>query len=102
LGPVDPALVAAHYRLNLLGFLGLSIIGVTFQFYPPTVGRFPGAGDGLARAAMALVAAGLVLELLAAAVPVALVPTAGRALALVGAVAYAYLVLGVFVQRARD
>ncbi|QLH83082.1 hypothetical protein [Halosimplex pelagicum] len=98
---VDPALVAAHYRLNLLGFLGLSILGVTFQFYPPTVGRFAGAGDRLALASMGLVAAGLVLELVGAAVPVALAPTAGRTLALVGAVAYAYLVLGVFVQRAR-
>ncbi|ELZ22661.1 hypothetical protein C475_16206 [Halosimplex carlsbadense 2-9-1] len=100
-GAVDPALVAAHYRLNLLGFLGLSILGVTFQFYPPTVGRFPGAGDDLALASMGLIAGGLGLELLGVAVPVALAPTAGRALALAGAVAYAYLVLGVFVQRAR-
>jgi len=100
-GAVDPALVAAHYRLNLLGFLGLSVVGVTFQFYPPTVGRFPGAGDDLARVAMGLIAGGLALELLGAAVPVALATTAGRALALAGAVAYAYLVLGVFVQRAR-
>ncbi|WP_135363801.1 hypothetical protein [Halosimplex halophilum] len=100
-GPVAPALVAAHYRLNLLGFLGLSIVGVTFQFYPPTVGRFPGAGDALARAAMGLIAIGLVLEVLAAVGPVALLSTAGRAFALVGVLVYAYLVLGVFVQRAR-
>jgi len=100
-GPTVPALVAVHYRLNLLGLLGLSILGVTFQFYPPTVGRFPGAGDDLALASMGLVAGGLALELVGAAVPVAFAPTAGRALALAGAAAYAYLVLGVFVQRAR-
>ncbi|MFC6974203.1 hypothetical protein ACFQL1_05190 [Halomicroarcula sp. GCM10025709] len=35
----DPALVRAHYRTMLAGFLGLTIVGATFQFYPPTVGR---------------------------------------------------------------
>ncbi|QLH78055.1 hypothetical protein HZS55_12425 [Halosimplex rubrum] len=100
-GSVDPALVAVHHRLNLLGFLGLSIVGVTFQFYPPTVGRFPGAGDRLARVAMGLIAGGLGLELAGAVVPVALARTTGRALALAGSLAYASLVLGVFVQRAR-
>ena len=40
-----PGLVLLHLRLNLLGFLGLTIIGVAYQFYPPAVGSFPGASD---------------------------------------------------------
>jgi len=101
-GPADPALVAVHYRLNLLGFLGLTVVGVTFQFYPPTVGRFPGAGDDLALVAMGTLAGGLVAEAVGAVASVAAVVSAGRSLALFGALAYAYLVLGVFVQRARE
>ncbi|WP_415381316.1 hypothetical protein [Halosimplex sp. TS25] len=101
-GPVDPALVAAHYRLNLLGFLGLTVVGVTFQFYPPTVGRFPGAGDDLALAALAAMSGGLVVEVVGAVVSAPLAVRGGRVLALLGAIAYAYLVLGVFRQRARD
>ncbi|MFB6141548.1 MAG: hypothetical protein ABEJ26_14065 [Halosimplex sp.] len=100
-GSIRPALVAAHYRLNLLGFLGLSIVGVTFQFYPPTVGRFPGAGDRLARVALGSLAGGLVVEVVGAVATTPVAVEAGRALALLGSIAYAYLVLGVFVQRAR-
>jgi len=116
------SLISAHYRLNLLGFLGLTIVGVTYQFYPPTVGRFPGAGDRLALLTIALFAGGLVLELggaLAAevsgtssggAATLAVgstnlatgAVTLGHGLALVGALGYAYLVLGLFVQRARE
>ncbi|MDY7082345.1 MAG: hypothetical protein SXQ77_08075, partial [Halobacteria archaeon] len=35
-------LAVAHARLNLLGFLGLTIMGVAYQFYPPRVGSFRG------------------------------------------------------------
>ncbi|WP_459192155.1 hypothetical protein [Halosimplex sp. J119] len=101
-GPIDPALVAAHYRLNLLGFLGLTMVGVTFQFYPPTVGRFPGAGDDLALTALAGLSGGLLVEVIGAVAQIPIAVRGGRALALLGALAYAYLVLGVFVQRARQ
>jgi len=94
-------LVVAHYRLNLLGFLGLTIVGVSYQFYPPTVGRFPGAGDRLALASMGAIAAGLAVEVGAAGWAVDALARGGRVLALAGAVCYAYLVLGVFLQRAR-
>lgn len=100
-------LVVAHYRLNLLGFLGLTVVGVTYQFYPPTVGRFPWAGDRLALATIAGIAAGLAIEVAVASVGGSsgldgLPATVGRGIALVGALGYAYLVLGVFVQRARQ
>jgi len=100
LGSVSQALTVAHYRLNVLGFLGLTIVGVTYQFYPPTVGRFPGAGDRLALGSMALLGMGLSVEVAGALATHSTVTTVGRIVSLVGALAYAYLVLGVFVQRA--
>lgn len=102
LSGVDPSLVVAHYRLALVGFLGLTIVGVALQFYPPTVGRFPGAGDRLTIGVLAGLAGGLGLEVLGIVAGRAAVGRAGRLLALGGAVAYAYLLLGLFVQRARE
>jgi hypothetical protein len=102
LGSVTEPLAVAHYRLNVLGFLGLTVVGVAYQFYPPTVGDFPGAGDRLALGSIALLAAGLAVEVGGGLAGVEFVTTAGRALSLCGALACAYLVLGVFVQRALD
>jgi len=99
---VSRPLAIAHYRLNVLGFLGLTIVGVTYQFYPPTVGRFPGAGDRLALGSMALLGGGLGVEVAGALASFPTVTVVGRAVSLVGGLAYAYLVLGVFVQRARN
>jgi len=97
-----PGLVALHYRLALLGFLGLSIVGVTYQFYPPSVCRFPLAGDRFAVAVLAALVLGLALEGLALGLGRPALSLAGRALAAFAAVGYAYLVLGLFVQRWRD
>jgi hypothetical protein len=58
---IDHTLVGAHLRLNVLGLLGLSIAGVVYQFYPPAVGSWPGAGDRLAFWSLAGYAAGLPL-----------------------------------------
>lgn len=99
---IRSGLVTVHYRLGLLGFLGLSIVGVTYQFYPPSVGRFPLAGDRLGVAALGALLAGLVLEVggILAGTPAAVV--GGRVLGLAGAAAYASLVVGLFVQRSRQ
>lgn len=97
-----PGLVAAHYRLGLLGFLGLSIVGVTYQFYPPSVARFPLAGDRLGAAALAAILAGLLAEAGGVVVEAPALVTGGQALGTAGAAAYAYLVVGLFVQRARQ
>jgi hypothetical protein len=51
---------------------------------------------------MALVGAGLALEVAGTLAVVDVATTAGRVLSTPGVVAYAYLVLGVFVQRALD
>jgi hypothetical protein len=90
----DPATARAHARLNILGFLGLTVIGVTYQFYPPAVGGFRGATDRTALAVAGLVAFGLVLEVAGLLAGVAPLVAAGRALALVGAAGYALLLVG--------
>ncbi|MBV0924954.1 hypothetical protein KTS45_12175 [Halomicroarcula limicola] len=89
----------AHYRLNLLGFLGLTVVGVAYQFYPPAVGTFPGAGDRTALVSLGCLAAGLGVEAAALLVGVAPLVAVGRLVALVGASLYAYLLLGLFRER---
>ncbi|WP_435176152.1 hypothetical protein [Halorussus sp. AFM4] len=92
-------LVEAHFRLNVLGFLGLTVVGATYQFYPPTVGTFPGASDRTALVSAALVGVGLLGELGGALAAADGAVVAGRASALVGAGLFAWLVLGVFAER---
>ncbi|WP_135823970.1 hypothetical protein [Halorussus ruber] len=92
-------LIAAHFRLNVLGFLGLTIVGATFQFYPPTVGTFPGASNRTALASVALVGVGLLVELAGALADLSGLLFVGRASAFAGALLVAGLVLGVFAER---
>lgn len=98
-GFADATLVPAHLRVNVLGFLGLTIVGVTYHFYPPAVGTLPGVGQRPARAAAAAIAGGLLVEVLGlwSTWPVAV--TAGRAVGLAGALAYAWVILGLFYER---
>lgn len=96
-----PALAAAHMRLNLLGFLGLTIVGVAFQFYPPAVGDFPLAGDETARVAIALLAGGLAVDAAATVAGLGAVAAFGRAGALAGGLLYAWLIVGLFVLHER-
>jgi hypothetical protein len=96
---LDVALVVAHRRLNLLGFLGLTVVGLTFQFYPPSVGSLPGSSDRGAAAVLGLLAAGLGVEVTGLALAVPAVTDLGRALGLVGAGWYAVLLLALFAER---
>lgn len=91
--------VAFHYRVNLLGFLGLAIVGVAYQFYPPAVGGFPGASDRTALGSIAAVAGGLGLEGVARPLSVEVLVAAGQWVTLGGALAYAGLLLGLFLDR---
>lgn len=96
---LDPTLAVAHLRLNLVGFLGLTIVGVAYQFYPPGVGTFPAASDRSALASIGLIFGGLIVEVGGIATGVMAVTTLGRVVGLGGAVLYAYIVLGLFRQR---
>ena len=95
----SPGWSIAHYRLNLLGFLGLTIVGVAYQFYPPAVGTFPGANDRTALASMGCLAAGLGVEVYGALAGFDVATVIGRFLALIGASLYTYLLLGLFRER---
>lgn len=97
----DGSLARAHARLNLLGFLGLTIIGVTYQFYPPAVGEFRGANDRTALAVAGLIAVGVAVEIIGLLTEAGLLVTIGRAGALLGALGYARLLVGLL-RRLRD
>lgn len=98
-GSISHALVQAHLRLNLLGFLGLTIIGVSYQFYPPAVGALPGASDRTALTSISCVGAGVVLQVGGFLGDLPLVTTLGELAALAGALLHAYLLVAVFRAR---
>jgi hypothetical protein len=86
------ALTIAHFRLNVPGLLGLSIVGVVFQFYPPAIGQWPFAGDRLAVATLGVLATGIGVAALGAATA-EVVATGGHAIATVGGLGYLYLLV---------
>jgi hypothetical protein len=92
-------LVRTHLRVNLLGFLGLSIVGTTYQFYPPSVSSRRWVGDRTALVAIGLVAAGLLLEVVGAVNGPATLVTAGRVVTLAGALLHAGVVVSLFAER---
>jgi len=95
-----PDRVLAHLRLNVMGLLGLAVVGALYQFYPPSVGRLPGCGDPLALASVAALAAGLWLEAAGRLAGASLPASAGAALGLAGGLAVVYLVGAAFLARA--
>lgn len=91
-GTVTTDLVTAHLQLNLLGFLGLCIIGFAIQFFPPTVGRFRGATETTVWLVIAALLGGLVSIVVGTLEEITILVTAGDVLALTGAVVYGYLI----------
>ena len=96
---LDLALAAAHLRLNVLGFLGLTIVGVTYHFYPPAIGTLPGVGVRSARAAAAALTAGLLVETAGIWIDSPAAVTGGRLVGVAGALTYAWVLLGQFYER---
>jgi hypothetical protein len=91
--------VTAHYRTLLVGFLGLSIVGAAYQFYPPSVGDLPGAGDRAAAASIALLAIGLLCQVAGLVGGVGLLAVAGESGTVLGSGLYAYLLGAAFATR---
>lgn len=90
--------VSVHYRLTLLGFLGLTVTGVLFQFYPPGIGGLPGISNRWAGIALGGLGSGLVLEVLGWAVRIPTVTTLGSISTVGGAVLVAWIVIGITIK----
>lgn len=97
---VHPTLVAAHYQLMLLGFLGLTIIGVSFQFYPPAVSTWPGVSDRSAIIAIVLIASGVIAHVVGTLLgqPAFVMPVSAL-LSAAGALLYAVIIAALFRER---
>ncbi|AUV82763.1 hypothetical protein C2R22_14840 [Salinigranum rubrum] len=93
------ALVRAHLRVNLLGFLGLTVVGLAYQFYPPAVGDLPGSSDSTARVSVLALSGGLLAQVGGLTLRVPTATTLGEWLALCGALCYAYLLAAAFLAR---
>lgn len=93
------ALVLAHLRLNLLGFLGFTIIGIAYQFYPPAVGAAPGASDRTALISIVALATGLFMQVGGLGGDIPLLTTVGQLLTLGGSLLYAFLIVAAFATR---
>lgn len=91
----------AHARVALLGFLGIAVVAVSYQFYPPPVAAPGWIDDRAGGAALALLAAGVALEATGLVGGVDSVIGAGLAAALAGAGLHATVLLAVFRARRR-
>ncbi|EMA46030.1 hypothetical protein [Halococcus saccharolyticus] len=99
LGHLTPSLALAHFRLNVLGFLGLTIVGVAYQFYPPAIGTFRGASNHAALLSIGCLAGGLLIQVVGLVVPLRLLILTGELLTLIGTVVYVYQIIAVFHAR---
>ncbi|WP_336357725.1 hypothetical protein [Haloarcula sp. CGMCC 1.6347] len=95
----SPALVSAHYRAMLAGFLGLTVVGAAFQFYPPAVGVWPGANDRTALLSIGLLGGGLGIQLIGLVGQFGRMTSVGTATGVLGALLYTYLLLAAFARR---
>lgn len=98
LGGFDAALVSAHFRLNVAGFLTLTIVGASYSFYPPSVAPVP-RGDALGRGVVAGLTLGLAAEVVGLVASVPSLVVAGEVVSMVAAGVHALLVLGAFYAR---
>lgn len=96
---VRPALLHVHFRVNVLGFLGLTIVGVAYQFYPPAVAKDRLSSDRTALLSIGSIGLGLLGEAIGIQYSLDAVILAGRMIALLGALLYAWILTNVFRAR---
>ena len=92
-------LTALHLRLNVLGFLGLTIVGLTYQFYPPSVGTFAGSSDRTALLSILGICLGLLFHAGGVFGEIQHLSAFGSSLTFIGSIVYAYLVVSAFAAR---
>ncbi|MCU4975657.1 hypothetical protein OB955_23505 [Halobacteria archaeon AArc-m2/3/4] len=96
---VETGVLEAHVRLAAGGFLGLTIVGVSYQFYPPAIGSTPGVDDRTALVSIALLAGGFGLEALGYLTAMNSVTTVGQYVVLLGALCYAFVIGTIFLEQ---
>ncbi len=96
---ISSELATAHVRLGLLGFLGVTIVGVSYQFYPPNVARIPGVDDRTAALAVGLLVVGVGIEAVSLVGDIDLLTAVGRLLALFGACLHGAILIAVLRSR---
>lgn len=94
-------LVAVHPRIGLLGFLGLTIVGVVTYFYPPAIVH-ERWGDPLALGATWSLTVGILVELVAVVVGSPLLLLTGHLVTVAGALTFASILTTAFVVRHRS
>lgn len=96
---IVPVLVASHYRVMLLGFLSMTVMGVSFQFYPPNVGEAWFVSNRAGGFALGSVAVGVAFHVIGIMAGLAQVVQIGFVISLIGAVVYAYILIRLFIER---
>ncbi|MFB6095362.1 MAG: hypothetical protein ABEJ71_02780, partial [Halodesulfurarchaeum sp.] len=101
LSPTGYRYLGAHRRLMLIGFLGTTIAGTAFQFYPPAVGTLPRglASDRTAAVALGALSLGVALEALGIGRSAGPLVTLGGLLATAGGLLVAVLVWATLRER---
>lgn len=99
MGSITASSVMAHIRLNLMGFIGLTIIGVVYQFYPPTAATLPGSTNRTAGGSIGAICSGIVLEVSGLLAGSELLVVIGQFILFIGIIIFAYLVGGVLYTR---
>jgi hypothetical protein len=96
---IDPSGVASHYRVMLLGFLSVTIMGVSFQFYPPDIGEGWFVSNQAAGVSLGCIAGSVVLHVVGSMGELAGVVLVGYGVSVVGAVLYASILFQLFFER---
>ncbi|MFB6153636.1 MAG: hypothetical protein ABEJ27_05230 [Halodesulfurarchaeum sp.] len=92
-GAIDlPAAITVHMILILEGFLFLTIVGYTYQFFPVTNRQFRGATERTALGTILAVVLGIPIQLLGEVMALDWVRVTGGVFVLCGLIGYAYLV----------
>ncbi|ELZ80123.1 hypothetical protein C455_07150 [Haloferax larsenii JCM 13917] len=90
--------IQTHRDLNLLGFLGLVIVGFAVQFFPPSAGRFRGASERATRAVIGALAVGVGVAVVGQVLNEQTIVTLGNVFTLVGAGGYGYVLSRLLVE----
>ena len=96
---VTAARVAAHARLTLFGLLGLTIVGVSYQFYPPGVSSVPLVDGHTAYLALGLLGGGILVEVAGTLDGHPVVTTVGQTAVAGGSVVHVLVVAAVVAKR---